>query len=51
MWLEFLAALLGVVVLPLWILQERSWRVQSWLMLVEVPTLVWLTWQVASYQR
>ena len=49
MWLELLAGLLGVVVIPLWLLGERSWKVQSWLMAVEVPILVWLTWQVATY--
>ena len=49
MWLELLAALLAVVVIPLWLLQEPSWKVQSWLMAAEVPMLVWLTWQVASY--
>jgi hypothetical protein len=49
--LEFAELLLAVVVIPLWILLEPSLKVQSWLMAVELPLLVWLTWQVASYQR
>jgi hypothetical protein len=47
--LELLGLLLAVVVLPLLILGAQSWKVQSWLMAVEVPMLVWLTWQVATY--
>jgi len=48
-WIELLLLMFGVLVLPLWLLLEPSWKVQSWLMAVEIPILVWLTWQLATY--
>lgn len=50
-YLELAGLLLGVAVLPLAILLAQSWKVQWWLMALELPLLAWLTWQVATYQR
>jgi hypothetical protein len=50
-WLVLVGALFGVVVLPLSILQAQSWKTQWWLMMLELPLLLWLSWVVASYQR
>ena len=51
LYLELLAFLVGVAVLPLAILLATSWKVQWSLLVLELPLLVWVTWQVAGYQR
>ena len=50
MYLELVLALLSVLVLPYLLLVVQSPRAQALLFAVEVPILVWLTWQVATYQ-
>jgi hypothetical protein len=50
-WFVLVAGLCAVVVLPSLILGAQSSRVQLWLMALELPLLLWLTWLVASYQR
>lgn len=49
-YLELLLMVVGAVLLPLLILSS-SWRVQLWLMALELPLLAWLTWLVATYKR
>lgn len=51
LYLELLGLLIGVAVLPVAILLAPSLRVQWWLMALELPLLVWVSWQVATYQR